>query len=134
MRGGAFEKGSAAAQNLGQGLRYAERREDLPLAVTAGAAVRLGGSLLLSGELRGRPKAGEVSAGVGTEYGLLPAFVLRGGHRSVMGQSALGTSASPMEGLGLGLGVRVRKATVDYAITPQGELGQAQRLSVSTRF
>ncbi len=124
----------AAIQNLGRGLRYADRTEDLPLAVTAGAAVRLGGSLLLAGELRGRPKAGGLSAGIGTEYNLLPTFVVRGGYRSTMGQSGVGGPTTPMAGLGFGFGVRIRKATLDYAITPQGELGQAQRLSVSTRF
>ncbi|MBI5201197.1 MAG: PorV/PorQ family protein [Elusimicrobia bacterium] len=124
----------AAVQNLGSGLRYAERRESLPLAVAAGAAVRLGGGLLLAGELRARPKTGGISAGIGTEYGVLPNFTVRGGYRSAMDRSSIGGSAAPISGLGLGFGIRVRKAAIDYAITPQGELGQAQRLSVSTRF
>lgn len=124
----------AAVQNLGNGLRYAERAEDLPLAVTAGASVRVGGSLLLAGELRARPRASGVSAGIGTEYDLLPIFVVRGGYRSTMRQSALGAPATPMAGLGLGFGIKLKRVNFDYAIMPQGELGQAQRLSISTRF
>ncbi|MBI4347822.1 MAG: hypothetical protein HY553_13280 [Elusimicrobia bacterium] len=93
------------------------------------AAVRVGGTLLLAGEVRSRPRAGGISAGIGTEYRLLPSFVVRGGYSSSMGQAV---PASPMAGLGFGLSLR--KATMDYAITPQGNLGQAQRVSVSTRF
>lgn len=123
----------AAVQNLGNGLRYAERTEPLPLALAGGAAVKVGGALLISGELRARPRSGGFSAGVGMEYGLLPNFALRGGYRSTT-PTAFGTGASPMAGLGLGFGIRLKRATLDYAITPQGELGQSQRLSVSTRF
>lgn len=123
----------AAVQNLGNGMRYGDRTDDLPLAVAGGAAFRVGGALLLSGEVRHRPHRGGLSAGIGTEYSLLPSLVLRGGYRSAMAQNNL-SSGSPAGGLGMGFGVRLKKATLDYAITPQGELGQAQRLSISTRF
>lgn len=123
----------AAVRNLGNGLRYAEHTDALPLAVAAGAAVRVNGSLLLSGEIRHRASSGGIEAGVGTEYSLLPSLVIRGGYRSASRPEAL-RGSSPADGMGMGFGIRLKKATFDYAITPQGELGQAQRLSISTRF
>lgn len=119
-----------ALRNLGDGLRYGDRVDSLPLTAAAGAAVRLSGSMLLSAEFRHRPAAGGFEAGVGTEYDLLPSLALRAGYRNASGQPG----AAVMSGLGLGFGIRLKKATLDYAITPQGELGQAQRLSVSTKF
>lgn len=119
-----------ALRNLGSGLRYGDRVDSLPLTAAAGAAVRLSGSMLLTTEFRHRPSAGGFEAGIGTEYNLMPSLALRGGYRNASGQPG----AAVMGGLGLGFAVRMKKATLDYAITPQGELGQAQRLAVSTRF
>ncbi|MBI4422203.1 MAG: PorV/PorQ family protein [Elusimicrobia bacterium] len=124
----------AAARNLGNGLRFADRTDELPLTVAVGATARLAGALMVSAELSHRARSGGVAAGVGSEYSLLPSLVVRGGYRSGLRETGPSASGFAAGGLGMGFGIRMRKATFDYSFTPQGSLGQSQRVSVSTRF
>lgn len=117
--------------NLGQAPRLGSERGDLPTAVALGGAVRVAGVALLSADVRHRPATKETSFQVGTEYAVLPAVALRAGY-SALGRRELG--AGPLGGLGLGLGLKVNRFVVDYAFSPAGELGNAQRLGFSTRF
>jgi hypothetical protein len=117
----------AAVRNLGPGLKLGDQREPLPLAVSLGGAVRLGGTLLLSMDVTERPHSGERSVAIGTEYAILPQFSLRSGY-------AGNASQAPMSGLGFGFGLRLMRATVDYGFTPGGVLGAQQRLGLTTRF
>ena len=119
----------ASVRNLGPGLRLGSLREDLPLTVSVGGAVRVAGALLVSADVYDRPHGREAGLNVGTEYSVLPAFALRAGY----GSSAA-AAGSPMSGLGFGFGLRVLRATIDYGFTPGGALGAEQRLGFSTRF
>lgn len=118
-----------SVRNLGPGLKLGDVREDLPLTVAAGGAVRLAGALLVSADLFDRPHGGGAGVAFGTEYSVMPAFSLRAGYGS-----ASAAAGDPMSGLGFGFGLRVMRATIDYGFTPGGALGSAQRLGFSTRF
>ena len=44
------------------------------------------------------------------------------------------SGAGAFMGMGMGFGLRLGRAALDYSFKPAGELGHAQRLSLSTRF
>jgi hypothetical protein len=119
----------AAFLNLGRGLRFDQTRNELPLILSAGAALKPAREALFSADLRHRPHAGKSTVSFGAEYSMAPAVALRAGYEafSGIGSGALG-------GLGLGVGLHFGKATLDYAFSPAGDLGNTQRVSVSMRF
>jgi len=84
---------------------------------------------LISADASDRPHAQKASFSVGTEYSVLPTFALRAGYAPVST-----TAGAPMSGLGFGFGLRVARASIDYGFTPAGDLGAAQRLSLTFGF
>ncbi len=125
----------AAVLNLGPGMRYLDETQSLPLSVAFGAGLRLIGAMLLTADYRQRPETGKSSISVGTEYTVFSSLALRGGYLSRMqSPSAGGGSALGTQGLGMGFGVKMRRGSLDYSFSPYGELGHAQRISLSSRF
>jgi len=126
----------AAVLNLGPGLRFLDETNALPLTLSAGAGVRLRSSVLLAVDYRYRPHSGKTQMGFGTEFTAFPALTLRAGYAHLIGQTAAfgGTAGRPLAGIGMGLGLRLGKAHLDYAFTPAGQLGNGQRFSLTTRF
>lgn len=120
-----------AARNLGPGLSYGGETADLPLSVSLGAGLRVAGAGMLSVDMGHRPRSGGLEFAVGSEYSLLPAFSLRAGYAAAP-RAAPGSTQ--FNALGLGFGLRFLKASLDYSFSPYGELGSAQRLSLSSRF
>jgi hypothetical protein len=104
-----------AAQNLGNAT--------LPMSLTGGAAYVLPVGLTVAADLRYRPRLGESEFAFGTEYAILPQLSLRGGY-----------GTSKMGGINTGFGLKVHGYSLDYSITPFGELGTAQRISLGARF
>jgi hypothetical protein len=120
----------AAVRNLGPGLKLGQEREDLPLLVSVGAGVRLAGALLLSADVSHRPHgAGGATVGFGSEYAVMPTFSVRAGYAANQVNQV-----SPIGGLGFGFGVRVFRTSIDYSFSPAGELGNTQRISLSSKF
>jgi len=126
----------ASVLNLGPGMKYLETTEDLPLTLAFGGGIRILGAVLLAADYRLRPNSGKTEFGLGTEYTLLPSLSLRAGYASRLASigSASDGAAGGMQGLGMGLGLRIGKAMLDYSFAPAGELGGAQRVSLSMRF
>ena len=125
-----------SALNVGPGMRFLDRREDLPLTLSVGAGLRLFPGVLVAVDARHRPNAAKSTFGVGLEYTMLSALILRAGYGSGLA-SVKGDSAgvgSSLRGLGAGLGLRLGRAQLDYSFTPAGELGNSQRISLSMRF
>ncbi|MBI4376308.1 MAG: PorV/PorQ family protein [Elusimicrobia bacterium] len=124
-----------AVQNLGPGVRFEQERENLPLAVSFGGAARVAGSLLISADIKHRPHSAKTSFGVGTEYAVLPALSFRAGYSALSASARSGSDfAGRLGGLGLGFGFKLRSLSLDYAFSPYGELGNAQRVSLGIRL
>lgn len=126
-----------AAQNMGPGLKFGQETDALPTTLAAGVGCHVAGAMLLSADVKHRPNGGKTSYGLGTEYAVLPALSLRAGYAARLGQSAVGGTTplgGGLAGLGFGFGVKVRKTSLDYSFSPSGELGNTQRISISTRF
>ncbi len=123
---------AAVVRNVGPGLKYAEQRNDLPLAAVAGASFRRG-TLLLELDHEYRPRVGQNDAGFGAEWEAKPGLSLRGGY-STKGAIGGGSGLDAAKGLTIGLGVRLGKARINYAIQPMGDAGRSHRFDVGARF
>lgn len=127
---------AASALNLGPGLRYLDETNDLPLTFSAGVGVPLFSTILLAADFRIRPHEGESSVSLGSEFAVLPSLTLRAGYGSVFSssQGVAGGSGIPLGDFGMGMGLKIGRGTVNYSFAPAGELGSAQRISLTTRF
>lgn len=119
----------AAARNLGPGLKRDREREPLPATLAFGAAARPVKEALVAADLRWRPNDSGSELSLGAEYEVIEAFRLRAGYSLRPGDGPGGAS-----GLGAGFGLSLSKLTLDYAFSPYGELGSAQRVTLSVRF
>lgn len=119
--------------NLGQGMRFIEQTDPLPLTISLGAAYRAAGVFRISVDLRRDIHDQTTDAGIGTEYAILPAFSVRLGYGSHLAR--VGTGPSPaFSGLGGGIGLSMSRYQADYTFMPFGNLGNVQRISLGARF
>lgn len=123
----------AAIQNMGQGPRYDEKRERLPVKARLGAALHPSKFwiLALDGTL-GIDQ--EPSAQVGTEVTLdtgdLAKAFLRGG----IDTRQLTHGLDGFRAISFGLGIKTLQFAFDYSFSAMGDLGDAHRFSVSFSF
>lgn len=123
----------AAVLNAGSGLKYGAATDPLPLTFSLGGSVKLAGLVTIAADVRHRPNAELTSFNVGTEYAMMSSFALRAGLGTRSGGLTAQDSPSSMAAA-FGFGLKIYKASLDYSFSPYGELGSAQRVSVSTRF
>jgi hypothetical protein len=123
-----------SVENAGPGLRYLEERWPLPLTLAAGAAYRLRSGLTLALDLRRRPRAGSSEVSLGTEYRLGGGFALRAGYVASRQDARYAADAASIGSFAGGFGYATRRYGLDYAITPNADLGQVHRFSLSARF
>ena len=127
-----------AVQNLGPGLKFMDERSPLPLTLAAGLGYRLSAGMLLALDVRHLPHDRQTAVSVGSEYAVFSAMTLRAGYLGSLSRRAGGGSGADymdaLHGLGAGFGLRLRGYGLDYAMTPFGELGNAQRVSLNLRF
>lgn len=126
----------ASVRNLGPGIRFQSETTQLPLTVALGSAFYLVPGLALAADVAYSPYDEKVSVGFGTEYRILAMLALRGGYLSSLA-SVGGRGSGPLgdlQGLGAGVGLRLGSYQIDYAMTPFGELGNTQRVSLGARF
>jgi hypothetical protein len=120
--------------NVGQGMKFLDQVDPLPLSVGIGAAYRFGaGALQVALDVRQDVYDQETSVSLGTEYAVLPTFSVRAGYASSAARQS-GASAGAFGGLGGGFGLKLGSYRADYTFTPFGQLGNAQRLSIGARF
>lgn len=122
-----------ALQNLGPGRSLVSGSEPLPLTLAAGTGYRLPVGLTLALDYKHRPYARSSELGVGTEYALIPSLAVRAGY-SGLGAKSSGSALKSLDGFAAGFGVKARGYSLDYSMTPFGELGQVQRLSLGARW
>ncbi len=118
-----------SVQNLGTSMKYIDQKDPLPLSLSAGVMFSVVPGINLAMDLRRRVYDRQNSVSIGTEYGVLKGFALRTGY--LMNNGLAGTRN---KGLSAGAGLNIGGMGVDYAFTPFGELGNAQRITLKTEF
>ncbi|MEW6749932.1 MAG: PorV/PorQ family protein [Candidatus Latescibacterota bacterium] len=109
----------ASARNLGRMADLGQQASPLPRSLRLGAAYAGLGRLLLAGEVE-RTRGSSTALHVGAEAALHELLVLRGGYQT-----------AGERGLSAGVGVSLRRWTVDYAFVPfDAGLGEAHQLGV----
>ncbi len=120
---------SATVVNVGGKLTYDEESTDLPMALRAGAGVRVMKNWLAGMDVVA-PKGDDTYVGVGTEYkipvGTTMGLALRAGYNT---QDRGGS-----DGISGGVGFRFEGLDVDYALVTQGDFDASHRVSVGLRF
>ena len=121
-----------SVQNLGKSMKFINQEDSLPLKVTAGALVGIIPGFNMAFDIQRAIYDKQTIFNLGTEYSVFPGFALRSGLAitNESGDSGLGFGKNFNMGAGFGtLGTQI-----DYAITPFGELGNAQRITVKRKF
>lgn len=125
----------AAVLNIGQGMKFMEQRDPLPLTLSIGGAYRIAGPLNVAVDVSREIHDQRTDIGIGTEYALLPSFALRMGYASQhTGRAGDSGALGTFGGLGAGLGISRKSYRIDYTFIPLGDLGSVQRLSLGARF
>lgn len=121
----------AAIANLGPGLKYGDKAEDLPTTVRAGGLLRVNPSLALTGDLVS-PRDGNTFGSLGLEYGSSlgqsMGWNLRAGFTSEQ------ADVEGASGFSAGFGLEFSALKVDYGFVPYGDLGNAHRMSLGYEF
>ena len=131
--------------NLGSSIRFVDQAYPLPMTLRAGVTYgltrRFPHALNLQLDF---PRDSSPVLRLSLEYLGFGPFALRAGYRTqsaaqreaALGR-ALGTTASGLSefyGMFMGVGFRSKLGTLDYSITPYGELGSTHRFSIGLRF
>lgn len=135
----------ASIANLGGQIRFIDQAAPLPttlrLGVSGGLTPKFPAALNFQIDL---PRDDSFVYRFGMEYQGFGPFSLRAGYMAasasqrdaVLGR-ALGSSStglSELFGFFMGVGFRFRQGSLDYALVPYGELGNAHRFSIGLRF
>jgi hypothetical protein len=119
-----------AVHNLGAPMKYIDQEDPLPLTLSAGLMVGVLPGVNLALDASRLMHDGETSFSIGSEYVALPGLSLRSGYMAETGAGGLGNGG----GFNAGVGIILMDARLDYAVTPFGELGAAQRISLKKKF
>ncbi len=122
-----------AVQNIGPGMKFLDQGFPMPLAWTTGLGYKVAGGLIFGLDYRYRPYAKASEINLGTEYALVGGFMFRAGYASAAALPG-GTGIAGIQGLAAGFGLVGYGYSLDYSITPFGELGRVHRFSFAARF
>ena len=118
----------AAIRNLGTDIGP----DNLPVDFRGGLAYKLfGAKLLVDADVDWLATERTAYASLGTEFWITPNLAARGGYEFGHGADQLQNS---LVGLGIGLGLKLRRFTMDYAFLPYGDLGPTHRVTLGLRF
>ena len=143
-RGNSPVKFGVSLSNLGTKIKFREDAFPLPLTLRAGASVELKGAPVLLAAQADLPNDSGAALRLGGEYRATGSLRLRLGYKTVsssdrdavlgteMGGS--GTGVSSLFGFFAGLGIYMGDFSLDYALSPYGELGNAHRVSMGLKF
>ena len=123
-----------AVMNLGPGMKFLNETSPLPLTLAVGASYRLPVGLVAALDVKQRPYAHASEVSVGTEYAMFSTFALRAGYASNNRAANGASGVGKLSGLAAGFGIKMYGYTLDYSMTPFGELGNVQRFSLGARF
>ncbi|MBV9079785.1 MAG: PorV/PorQ family protein [Elusimicrobia bacterium] len=131
-----------AVQNLGPRMVFVQESFQLPLTISGGMSYKVTGPLSVLMDVRSRPYQNQLTVDTGVEFNASKTVALRAGYLQKISEAVRNSQASEtnrgnmfgMAGLAAGLGMHFKQISLDYAITPFGELGNAQTLTISTWF
>lgn len=131
-----------SVRNLGPRMKFIEESFHLPLTVTVGTAYRVTGPLSLTVDLVTRPHQSQTSVAMGAQFAASRMIALRAGYLAKLAETVTNSQRSEtnrgsfggMSGMGAGLGLRFPRFSLDYALTPFGELGNTQTVTISSWF
>jgi hypothetical protein len=121
----------AAVQNVGTKLKYINDEEPLPMNIKLGGAYSLRDNWLAVLDINS-PSDGEMFYGIGTEY-----CKKVNDKASVMCRAGYNTrnkDTGGLNGFTVGLGMKYKEYSFDYAFVPYGDLGDTNRISLSILF
>jgi len=121
-----------AVQNLGTPMRYIDQSDPLPLSVSAGLLVTALPGVELSLDLKRFVNEKRNNYNMGMNYNFMPGFALRTGY--MMDISGKREAGSVKGGFSAGVGLYFLNTGLDYSMSPFGELGNVQKLSVKKKF
>jgi hypothetical protein len=119
-------------QNLGQGPKFDQETDALPLNIKFGGAVSPFHNFTVSGDLV-LPKGDSMYGTLGGEFSIIPyenaRLSLRAGLNTQQMNISGGTS-----GISMGIGIGLQYFSINYAYVPMGELGYANRFELTFDF
>jgi len=125
-----------SARNIGFQTSYytsTKHSENLPSTFSAGISMQMNENLLGAIDLS-KASAENFVARIGIDYRLNPSLNLRGGFKSNAGDYYMGGLLAYTSGLSFGLGWKVQKFDVDYAVASYGDLGITNQLTLRYNY
>ena len=106
--------------------------DSMPLEFKGGVAYKMfSQKLLLDSDINWLEAERRAYWSLGTEFWVSPNLAVRGGYEFGHGADQL---QSRFVGLGVGLGVKFSRFTMDYAFMPYGDLGNTHRVTLGLSF
>lgn len=121
-----------AVQNLGPKLKFLDEGSALPLTASAGAGYMLLDNVLLSLDLSRQVNEKKTVFSFGSEYAVFNSLFMRAGYLANAVTSVTGIADAG--GFKAGFGLKLKSFSLDYAVTPFGDIGKAHRLSLGAGF
>ncbi len=131
-----------SVRNLGPQMKFNDQPYNLPLTISIGTAFRVTNPLTLAMDVHYKPHQRQTVFSLGTQLAATGNITLRAGYLAKLAETVQNNQPSETNhgnpvnigGLAGGLGLRYRQFNIDYSITPFGELGNVQMLTLSTWF
>lgn len=132
----------ASVKNLGPQMKFLKESYDLPLTLSVGSAYHITGPLTLALDIHYKPHQRQTVMAIGTQLFASNFVTLRAGYLSKLAEAVTNNQRSEtnrgnfgsVSGITGGMGLHFKQFNLDYALTPFGELGNTQMLTLSTWF
>lgn len=111
--------------NIGKGVKFISKEEDLPITLRGGASLKLLKDTLIISSQIDKSIDSPVIARLGVEHKVLESVFLRAGYSN---EKDIGS------GISLGMGITFRNILADISFTPYGDLGNVTNLSLCFQF
>jgi hypothetical protein len=141
---GLIYQGVNSRVKYGAKVKFHEDAFPLPLTLRAGASIALKGAPVVLAAQADLPNDSGAALRLGGEYSATESLRLRLGYKTVSSSdrdAVLGTEmggsnsgVSSMFGFFAGIGLYMGDFSLDYALSPYGELGSAHRVSIGMKF
>lgn len=131
-----------SARNIGPSMKFQNDSYSLPLTYSLGTAFHVSNPLTLALDVHYKPHQHQTVLALGTQVFATQSLVFRAGYLAKLAEAVTNNQQSEtnrnnfagVSGLAGGLGIQFRQFNIDYSITPFGELGNTQMLTLSTWF